>query len=92
MVSLLERADALPEGDNFAGAVGHRNATVVGLDPPGDDGKVMEIQRTRKHPHQYLPGTRDGFGTAFDDELVEPARGFDGSDLHGMPFSDPSGL
>jgi hypothetical protein len=44
MISLPERADALPDLHHFAGAVGHRNASVIRLDPPGDDGEVVEIQ------------------------------------------------
>ena len=44
MVSLLERADALPDVHDFAGAIGHRNAAVCRLDPPGDDGEVVKIQ------------------------------------------------
>ena len=44
LVSLLERGDPLADVNHFAGAIGHRNAAVVRLDPPGDDGEVVKIQ------------------------------------------------
>ena len=44
MISRFDGADAIADGHDFAGAVGHRNAAVGGLDHPGDDGEVVKIQ------------------------------------------------
>jgi hypothetical protein len=89
MISRFDGADAIANAHDFAGTVGHRNAAVGGLDHPGDDGEVVKIQRAGIHPNQDLPGSGERFGTAFDDDPIEPAWGVNAGNLHGMFFSGP---
>ena len=44
LVSFLERGGPLADINHFASAIGNRNAAVVRLDPPGDDGEVVKVQ------------------------------------------------
>jgi hypothetical protein len=75
LVADLKRLDTIADGENLAGAIGHRNETVLhGLSPNGKH-IVMIVERARTQAHLDLAGAGlTGLRHVYDLQPVKPAR------------------